>query len=68
MTANGLPIFHLPAAKWVASLHRCNYPLTWNCRHLANGNKLRHLRKINEGLGLPSPDLVTPLELMEDSP
>jgi len=51
----------------VATYHRCDFLLTWNCRHLANGNKLRHLRKINKGLGLPSPDLVTPLELMEDS-
>ena len=50
----------------LASLHRCNYLLTWNCRHLANANKFGQIRKLNERLHLPTPDLVTPLELGVD--
>jgi len=50
----------------LASLHRCNYLLTWNCQHLANANKFGHIRKLNDLLHLPTPDLVTPLELGVD--
>jgi hypothetical protein len=38
--------------------------VTWNCRHLANANKFKHIREINRQLGLKMPDLVTPLELL----
>lgn len=44
----------------VASYYRMDYLLTWNCRHLANVNKLRHLEVLNERLGLHVPLLVTP--------
>lgn len=27
----------------VASMHRMEFLLSWNCRHLANANKIRHL-------------------------
>lgn len=50
----------------LASVHRCDVLLTWNCRHLANVNKFRHMQRINDLLNLPTPLLVTPLELMED--
>ncbi len=30
--------FHLA----IVSLHRIDFVLTWNCRHLANANKIRH--------------------------
>jgi hypothetical protein len=40
------------------------YLVTWNCRHLANANKIGHLRRINVLLGLFVPALVTPLELL----
>jgi hypothetical protein len=36
----------------LASFHRCDYLLTWNCRHLANANKFPHIRRINTLLGL----------------
>lgn len=53
----------------VASVHRCDFLLTWNCSHLANANKFIHIRKINERLGLFVPTLITPLELLgEDVP
>lgn len=48
----------------MASFHKCDYLLTWNCRHLANANKFSHIRRVNALLGLPVPLLVTPLELM----
>lgn len=48
----------------LASVEKCDYLLTWNCRHLANANKFTHVRTINTLLGLHVPFLVTPLELM----
>jgi len=56
---------HLAAA----SFHRCDFLVTWNCRHLANANKFGHIRRVNGILGIGSPILVTPLELLqEDTP
>jgi len=48
----------------LASHHKLDFLLTWNCQHLANANKFTHIRRVNALLGLPTPMLVTPLELM----
>lgn len=48
----------------MASFHKCDSLLTWNCRHLANANKFGHIRRVNAMLGLYIPLLVTPLELL----
>jgi hypothetical protein len=48
----------------VASYHKMDYLLTWNCNHLANANKRRHIRSINERLRMHTPEILTPLELM----
>ena len=48
----------------LASFHKFDYLLTWNCQHLANANKFAHIRRVNALLGLHVPDLVTPLELL----
>ncbi|MGI8495803.1 MAG: type II toxin-antitoxin system VapC family toxin [Pyrinomonadaceae bacterium] len=48
----------------LASFHKCDFLLTWNCKHLANANKFGHIRQINALLGLYNPSLVTPLELL----
>ena len=48
----------------LASYHKCDFLLTWNCRHLANANKFGHIRRVNAMLGLYVPMLVTPLELI----
>jgi predicted nucleic acid-binding protein len=48
----------------LASYHKCDFLLTWNCRHLANANKFGHIRRVNSLLGLYVPLLVTPLELL----
>jgi predicted nucleic acid-binding protein len=50
----------------LASFHKCDFLLTWNCRHLANANKFAHIRRINGILGLFVPTLVTPLELLDE--
>ena len=51
----------------ITSYHKCDFLLTWNCRHLANANKFGHIRRVNVMLGLYVPAFVTPLELMEDN-
>ncbi len=48
----------------IASYHKCDFLVTWNCRHIANANKFGHIRRINTLLGLFVPALVTPLELL----
>jgi len=49
-----------------ASFYRFSYLLTWNCVHLANGNKRQHLEVINGRLKLPVPQILTPLELFHE--
>ena len=51
---------HLALASW----HGCHFLMTWNCTHLANANKARHIGIINRRRGLPTPVIVTPLELL----
>jgi len=50
----------------LASYHKCDFLLTWNCTHIANANKYEHIRIINTRLGLFVPTLVTPMELSEE--
>lgn len=50
----------------LASFHRCDFLVTWNCRHIANANKFGHIRRVNDILGLGNPALVTPLELLSE--
>lgn len=52
----------------IASFHKCDFLITWNCRHLANANKFGHIRRINTLLGLFIPTIVTPLELLGETP
>ena len=50
----------------LASYHKCEFLVTWNCVHLANANKFGHIRRVNTMLGLFTPTIATPLELMGD--
>ena len=54
--------FHLA----LASMHRVDFLLTWNCRHLANANNIEHLRVLNERRGLHVPIVTTPFNLMPE--
>jgi len=47
---------HLAAA----CVHEVDYLLTWNCSHLANAQKVEHIRVINMRLGLVTPTILTP--------
>jgi hypothetical protein len=49
----------------VATVHRMNFVLSWNVRHLANVNKLEHLRVICQRLGYIPPVITTPEVLWE---
>ncbi len=51
----------------LASYHRCDFLVTWNCQHLANANKFGQIRRINGILGLFVPELVTPMELLGEN-
>jgi PIN domain len=51
----------------LASYHKCDFLVTWNCLHLANANKFGHIRRVNTLLGFFTPTLATPLELLGDS-
>ncbi len=49
-----------------ASFYKIDFLLTWNCNHLANANKRKHIRIINTRLNLPTPEIITPLELFTE--
>ena len=48
----------------LASYNRHDFLATWNCQHLANANKTDHIKHVNDLLRLPTPKLVTPMELL----
>jgi predicted nucleic acid-binding protein len=50
----------------LASFYRADVLLTWNCQHLANPNKIEHIRVVNYALGLPMPLLTTPLNYLSE--
>ncbi|HRQ73867.1 MAG TPA: hypothetical protein PLU35_12650 [Phycisphaerales bacterium] len=52
----------------VATAHRVEYLLSWNVRHLANPNKLVHLRRVCLRAGLVPPQIITPDLLWESTP
>jgi predicted nucleic acid-binding protein len=51
----------------LASFYECDFIVSWDGRHLANPNKITHIRKINRLLDLPVPEIVTPLDLLRRS-
>lgn len=56
-----LDAFHLAMAVW----HRVDYLLSWNCKHIASGRVRKIVSEINSQLGVPTPVICTPEELME---
>ncbi len=49
----------------IACIHSVDYLVTWNCAHLANGEVIKKLTRINESCGIQTPIICTPEELME---
>ena len=47
-----------------AAVHRMDFLLTWNCKHLANAERFDQLRGACGRLGLACPIICTPEELM----
>jgi len=64
MPAQGEDAVHLA----IASVHECDFLVTWDTRHLANGFKFKHIRMVNQRLGLFVPTIVTPLQMLERMP
>jgi hypothetical protein len=52
----------------IATVHRCEYLLTWNCRHIANAELHRGIRRVIVEYGYEMPTLCTPEELMGERP
>lgn len=48
----------------LASIHRMDYILTWNCKHLANASVQKRVRRVCQENGYLAPDICTPEELM----
>lgn len=44
----------------VATVHQIDVVLSWNVRHLANRNKVAHLREVCRRVGYVPPEIVTP--------
>lgn len=53
--------FHLAFPAW----YKVDYLLTWNCRHIANGNVRKIAEAINLKNNIYTPVICTPEELME---
>ena len=48
----------------VATVYGCEYLLIWNCRHIANAELYKAIRRVLERHGYDVPALCTPEELM----
>jgi hypothetical protein len=49
----------------VAAVHRMDYLLTWNCRHIANEALIPRFRAIMMSQGYQSPVICSPLQLLD---
>ena len=50
----------------VAAVHRIDYLLTWNFRHIDNATKKPILRSICVSVGYACPEICTPMELLQE--
>jgi len=48
-----------------AAVHRMDYLLTWNCRHINNPEIKPAVRRVCECAGITCPEIRTPLEIVE---
>lgn len=47
-----------------ATVHRLDYLLTWNCKHIANAQIQRKLAEVSLDFGYQLPVICTPYELL----
>lgn len=52
----------------IASFHKCDILLSWNCKNLVNFRKFDRIRRLKVEIGLFVPNLLTPLQLLEEEP
>lgn len=50
----------------VASVCAMDYLITWNCKHIANAHLRRGIAEINLRMGVSTPIICTPEELLDD--
>lgn len=48
----------------ISAVHKMDYLMTWNCRHIANGEIVKQVRQICERQGFRCPTICTPQELL----
>jgi hypothetical protein len=53
--------FHLAMGAW----HGVDYLISWNCNHIANASVKVLIEVINDRIGINTPQICTPEELME---
>jgi len=51
----------------LAAVHRMDFLLTWNCRHIDNAERKPAIRSVCTTLGHACPEICTPQELMGES-
>lgn len=51
----------------IATVHKVDYLLTWNCKHIANLEVLPRIADLRENMGLVLPIICTPEELLGDA-
>ena len=68
IAAGILPPHAFPDAAHVAvsAVHKIDYLLTWNCKHLANVQISRRIALVCENVGYQMPTICTPEELLGD--
>lgn len=54
--------YHLALASW----HGMDYLVSWNMKHIVNGDVILAVQEINAARGIRTPLICTPEELVED--
>ena len=61
-TSAKIDAFHVATA----TVHKIDYLLTWNCRHMSNAVKRPVIRSICLNAGYLCPEICTPIELLAE--
>jgi hypothetical protein len=51
-----------------AVAYNIDYLVTWNCKHIANGQVIKRLTTVNESIDRRTPVICTPEELLAELP